>query len=90
MRRPTIRPNLQLRKRVCQSGCAIVSTTQEASGADAQAEDAAKDLDDEDLDEEGRVGRVRQSRGRTGDADRDAAEQVAEADGQTAPEERES
>lgn len=46
-------------------------------------------LDDENLDEERRVSRVRDRGGRAGDADAETAEQVAETDREAAPEDGE-
>ena len=55
-----------------------------------QAHDAAKDLDDKDLDEEVGVRSVCECCGRSRDADADSAEEIAGADGEAAPEECES
>jgi hypothetical protein len=47
-------------------------------------------LNDQDLDEELRVGGVGKGSGRAGDADGDTAEEVAQPDGETGPEQREA
>lgn len=55
-----------------------------------QPQDTAKDLDDEDLDEEVWVRGVCECGGCACDTDGDAAEEVADTDGEAAPEDREA
>lgn len=74
--------------RPCEILCA--ADHQEAHNQSEEAQDTAKDLYDEDLDEEVGVGGVGEGGGRTCDADCDAAEEVAEADCDAAPEDGEA
>lgn len=52
-----------------------------------QAQDTAKHLDNEDFDEEIRVGGICEGGGRASDTDRDPTEEVAHADSQPSPKE---
>lgn len=55
-----------------------------------QTKNRAEDFNDKNLDKELRVGGIGERGGRAGDADRDTTEEVAETDGEAAPEEREA
>lgn len=57
---------------------------------DVQSQDGPKDLNDENLDEQTRIGRIAQGSRRARDANAHTAEQVAQTHRQTTPEEGET
>lgn len=63
------------------------SADQQPDDQPKQAQHTAEDLDNQNLDEEARIGGIRQCGAGAVDADTDAADEVAHADGDAAPEE---
>lgn len=67
-----------------------LSSDEQTDDETEETQNTAKDLDDQDLDEETRVSGICQCCSRTGNSDRDTTEQVTETDSETSPEQGES